>query len=134
MSSMKYEKETNVVNNDFKSLEGGGSYQNTSSLATGLAQRGESRNQPPPLDSSKNDSSNLKEILNISGNKLTLTIAYCISFWNFGICVALFGPTLIDLACQTSSTLSAMSLLYFMQNFCSLLGCFLSGVLVKNRK
>jgi hypothetical protein len=65
--------------------------------------------------------------------KLQLTIIYCVSFWNFGICVALFGPTLLDLACQTSSTLSAMSFLYFMQNFTSLLGCFLSGLLIKKK-
>ncbi len=65
--------------------------------------------------------------------KLHLTIIYCISFWNFGICVALFGPTLLDLACQTSSTLSAMSFLYFMQNFTSLLGCFLSGLIIKKK-
>jgi hypothetical protein len=67
------------------------------------------------------------------GKKLQYTVIYCISFWNFGICVALFGPTLLDLACQTSSTLSAMSMLYFMQNFTSLLGCFLSGLIVKKR-
>lgn len=70
----------------------------------------------------------------ISSKKLPLTIIYCIAFWNFGICVAIFGPTLLDLACQTSSTLSAMSLLYFMQNFTSLLGCFISGLLIKNKK
>lgn len=70
----------------------------------------------------------------ISTKKLPLTIIYCMSFWNFGICVAIFGPTLLDLACQTSSTLSAMSLLYFMQNFTSLLGCFVSGMCIKNKK
>lgn len=36
------------------------------------------------------------------GQKSLLTFIYCISFWNFGVCVAIFGPTLLDLACQTS--------------------------------
>jgi hypothetical protein len=30
-------------------------------------------------------------------NKKLLTFIYCLTFWNFGICVALFGPTLLDL-------------------------------------
>lgn len=43
----------------------------------------------------------IKEIF-AKGQKSFLTFIYCISFWNFGICVAIFGPTLLDLACQTS--------------------------------
>ncbi|CAF0884729.1 unnamed protein product [Brachionus calyciflorus] len=76
----------------------------------------------------------ITKFLPVSPKKLPLTAIYCISFWNFGICVAIFGPTLLDLACQTSSTLSAMSFLYFLQNFSSLIGCFLSGILVKRKK
>jgi hypothetical protein len=38
----------------------------------------------------------------MKSQKTLLTFIYCISFWNFGICVAIFGPTLLDLACQTS--------------------------------
>jgi hypothetical protein len=38
----------------------------------------------------------------MKSQKSLLTFIYCISFWNFGICVAIFGPTLLDLACQTS--------------------------------
>ena len=71
----------------------------------------------------------LKEV-----NKKLLTFIYCLTFWNFGICVAIFGPTLLDLACQTSSTLSAMSLLNFMQNFTSLIGVFVSGIFLKNKR
>jgi hypothetical protein len=81
-------------------------------------------------NTSNNDENNNNKI---GVRKLQLTIIYCISFWNFGIGVALFGPTLLDLACQTSSTLSAMSFLYFMQNFTSLLGCFLSGLIIKKK-
>ena len=76
----------------------------------------------------------LSKFFPTTGKKVPLTVIYCITFWNFGICVAIFGPTLLDSACQTSSTLSAMSLLYFMQNFTSLLGCFVSGLIIKNYK
>lgn len=67
-------------------------------------------------------------------NKKILTLIYCIIFWNFGLCVAIFGPTLLDLACQTSSTLSAMSILYFLQNFTSLIGVFVSGMILKKKR
>lgn len=76
----------------------------------------------------------IQQVLLKYGKKLPLTFIYCLTFWNFGICVAIFGPTLLDLACQTSSTLSAMSFLYFMQNFTALVGCFVSGVLIKQKK
>ncbi len=69
-----------------------------------------------------------------STNKIPLTIIYCMVFWNFGICVALFGPTLLDLACQTGSTLTAITWLYFVQNFTSLIGCIVSGLLIKHSK
>ncbi len=67
-------------------------------------------------------------------SKKILTIIYCLVFWNFGLCVAIFGPTLLDLACRTSSSLSAMSMLYFMQNFTSLIGVFMSGLFLKKKK
>lgn len=66
-------------------------------------------------------------------SKKILTFIYCLVFWNFGLCVAIFGPTLLDLACQTSSSLSAMSMLLFMQNFTSLIGVFVSGVILKRK-
>lgn len=69
-----------------------------------------------------------------SSSKRYLTYIYCLVFWNFGLCVAIFGPTLLDLACQTSSSLSAMSILYFMQNFTSLIGVFVSGVVLRNNR
>ena len=75
----------------------------------------------------------LKNNFQVTTTKVPLTFIYCIVFWNFGICVALFGPTLLDLACRTSSTISAMSALYFIQNLSSLVGCYLSGVILKNK-
>ncbi len=81
------------------------------------------------------NSDTAKAASNASPNsKKILTLIYCLVFWNFGLCVAIFGPTLLDLACKTSSSLSAMSMLYFMQNFTSLIGVFLSGVLLKKKK
>ena len=72
-----------------------------------------------------------KRIITISKGKLPLTVLYCMVFWNFGICVALFGPTLLDLACQTNTSLTMISWLYFLQNFASLFGCFISGIIIK---
>ncbi|RNA39544.1 Major facilitator superfamily domain-containing 4 [Brachionus plicatilis] len=72
-------------------------------------------------------------IFSLTKKKIPLNAIYFICFWNFGICVAIFGSTLLDLACQTSSSLSSMSFLYFLQNFMSLVGCFFSGMLVKKR-
>jgi hypothetical protein len=86
------------------------------------------------INNNNNKSINKDGQLSTEISKKILTFIYCLTFWNFGICVALFGPTLLDLACQTSSTLSAMSILYFMQNFTSLIGVFVSGILLKKRR
>lgn len=67
-------------------------------------------------------------------SKRFLTFVYCLIFWNFGICVAIFGPTLLDLACRTSSFLGTMSAVYFMQNLAALIGVLLSGILLKNQR
>jgi hypothetical protein len=77
---------------------------------------------------------NIRQIFILSKTKLPLTIIYCMVFWNFGICVALFGPTLLDLACQTSSSMTAVSWLYFLQNFTSLIGCLVSSLIIKQNK
>lgn len=118
-----------MESNDGTSYFGNDGYQN-SAVAI--------QSQQQPFNNNTAGNSNAKAaalgLFNISKKKLLLTIVYCISFWNFGICVAIFGPTLLDLACQTSSSLSAMTVLYFFQNFTSLLGCLLSGYLVKNKK
>lgn len=116
-----------MESNDERSYFGNDGYQNSAAV----------QSQQQPFNNNTAGNSNAKATLglfNISKKKLLLTIVYCISFWNFGICVAIFGPTLLDLACQTSSSLSAMTVLYFFQNFTSLLGCLLSGYLVKNKK
>lgn len=82
----------------------------------------------------KQQSSSDNNFLSFTNKKYHLTVTYFFCFWNFGICIAIFGSTLLDLACQTSSSLSSMTFLYFLQNFMSLIGCFLSGILVNNKK
>lgn len=57
------------------------------------------------IDEGSNTNNNKQSFLNkifMKSQKTLLTFIYCITFWNFGICVAIFGPTLLDLACQTS--------------------------------
>lgn len=90
------------------------------------------------INETSNDGSEKRSLFNIlkstSTNKIPLTVIYCMVFWNFGICVALFGPTLLDLACQTGTSLTAISWLYFIQNFTSLIGCIASGLLIKHAR
>ena len=116
-----------MESNDETSYFGNDGYQNSAAVQSQQPFNNNAAANPNPNKSALG-------LFNISKKKLLLTIVYCISFWNFGICVAIFGPTLLDLACQTSSSLSAMTVLYFFQNFTSLLGCLLSGYLVKNKK
>jgi hypothetical protein len=104
------------------------SYQNELSDKKPISEFAENTSHGQPMNNQ------IQQVLLKYGKKLPLTFIYCLTFWNFGICVAIFGPTLLDLACQTSSTLSAMSFLYFMQNFTALIGCFVSGVLIKQKK
>lgn len=80
------------------------------------------------------DYNSYKNFFNFTNKKLRLTLAYFLCFWNFGISIAIFGSTLLDFACKTSSSLSSMTFLYFLQNFMSLIGCFLSGILVNSKK
>jgi hypothetical protein len=74
------------------------------------------------------------KLFQTSRQKVPLTILYCMVFWNFGICVAIFGPTLLDLACLTGSSLTTLSWLYLIQNSMSLVGCLTSGVILRYDK
>uniref|UniRef100_A0A8C5K0F6 Major facilitator superfamily domain containing 4A n=1 Tax=Jaculus jaculus TaxID=51337 RepID=A0A8C5K0F6_JACJA len=49
-------------------------------------------------------------------------------FFSFGLCIAFLGPTLLDLRCQTHSSLPQISWVFFSQQFCLLLGSALGGV------
>ncbi|ELK03317.1 major facilitator superfamily domain-containing protein 4A isoform X2 [Pteropus alecto] len=56
------------------------------------------------------------------------TLTYWSVFFSFGLCIAFLGPTLLDLRCQTHSSLSQISWVFFSQQLCLLLGSALGGV------
>ncbi|XP_006834144.1 PREDICTED: major facilitator superfamily domain-containing protein 4 [Chrysochloris asiatica] len=56
------------------------------------------------------------------------TLTYWSVFFSFGLCIAFLGPTLLDLRCQTHSSLSQISWVFFSQQFCLLLGSAFGGV------
>lgn len=56
------------------------------------------------------------------------TLTYWSVFFSFGLCIAFLGPTLLDLRCQTRSSLPEISWVLFSQQLCLLLGSALGGV------
>ncbi|XP_078054014.1 major facilitator superfamily domain-containing protein 4A isoform X1 [Mustelus asterias] len=58
---------------------------------------------------------------------LTLWSAFC----SFGLCMAFLGPTLLDLRCQTHSSLQQITWVFFAQNFCVLVGTIIGGAFKK---
>ncbi|XP_040118906.1 major facilitator superfamily domain-containing protein 4A isoform X1 [Oryx dammah] len=56
------------------------------------------------------------------------TLTYWSVFFSFGMCIAFLGPTLLDLRCQTRSSLPEISWVLFSQQLCLLLGSALGGV------
>ncbi|XP_072134843.1 major facilitator superfamily domain-containing protein 4A isoform X1 [Mobula birostris] len=58
---------------------------------------------------------------------ITLWSAFC----SFGLCMAFLGPTLLDLRCQTHSSLKQITWVFFAQNFCVLVGTIIGGVFKK---
>lgn len=58
---------------------------------------------------------------------LTLWSAFC----SFGLCMAFLGPTLLDLRCQTRSSLKQITWVFFAQNFCVLVGTIIGGLFKK---
>ena len=63
-------------------------------------------------------------------DNLQATVTYCSVFWSFGMCVALLGPTLLDLGCQTGSSVAEMSWAFLSQSLSTLIGSMLGGILV----
>ncbi len=59
------------------------------------------------------------------------TVVCCAAFWSFGMCVAFLGPTLLDLGCQTDSTMADISWVFMVQLLCGLIGSIIAGVLAK---
>ncbi|XP_028849382.1 major facilitator superfamily domain-containing protein 4B [Denticeps clupeoides] len=59
------------------------------------------------------------------------TLTYWSVFFSFGLCIAFLGPTILDLKCQTQSTLQEITWVFFSQQFCLLLGSSVAGVFKK---
>ncbi|KYO21633.1 major facilitator superfamily domain-containing protein 4A isoform X1 [Alligator mississippiensis] len=62
------------------------------------------------------------------GGHLQPTLTYWSVFFSFGLCLAFLGPTLLDLRCQTHSSLPQLTWVFFSQQFCLLLGSCLGGL------
>lgn len=56
------------------------------------------------------------------------TVTFWIVFFSFGLCIAFLGPTILDLRCQTHSTLQQITWVFFSQQFFLLLGSSLGGL------
>ncbi|XP_037333881.2 major facilitator superfamily domain-containing protein 4B [Pungitius pungitius] len=59
------------------------------------------------------------------------TLTYWSVFFSFGLCIAFLGPTILDLQCQTDSTLGQITWVFFAQQFCLLIGSSIAGIFKK---
>ncbi|XP_076840407.1 major facilitator superfamily domain-containing protein 4B isoform X1 [Brachyhypopomus gauderio] len=59
------------------------------------------------------------------------TLTYWSVFFSFGLCIAFLGPTILDLKCQTNSTLQDITWLFFSQQLCLLVGSSVGGIFKK---
>ncbi|XP_072522110.1 major facilitator superfamily domain-containing protein 4A [Salminus brasiliensis] len=60
------------------------------------------------------------------------TLTYWSGFFSFGLCLALLGPTVLDLRCQTQATLQGITLVFFAQQFCLFVGSSVGGFFSKS--
>uniref|UniRef100_A0A8C5LQ64 Major facilitator superfamily domain containing 4A n=1 Tax=Leptobrachium leishanense TaxID=445787 RepID=A0A8C5LQ64_9ANUR len=75
-----------------------------------------------------------ERLLSIFRKNLQPTLTYWSVFFSFGLCIAFLGPTLLDLRCQTHSSLQEITWVFFSQQFCILVGSCLAGVFKKTLK
>ncbi|XP_030634141.1 major facilitator superfamily domain-containing protein 4A [Chanos chanos] len=59
------------------------------------------------------------------------TLTYWSVFFSFGLCIAFLGPTILDLRCQTQSTLQEITLVFFSQQFFMFIGSTVGGFFSK---
>ncbi|XP_073722197.1 major facilitator superfamily domain-containing protein 4A-like [Misgurnus anguillicaudatus] len=59
------------------------------------------------------------------------TLTYWSVFFSFGLCLAFLGPTILDLRCQTQSTLQEITLVFFSQQFFLFIGSTIGGFFSK---
>ncbi|KAM4795065.1 major facilitator superfamily domain-containing protein 4A [Rhinophrynus dorsalis] len=75
-----------------------------------------------------------ERLLGLFKSNLQSTLTYWSVFFSFGLCLAFLGPTLLDLRCQTHSSLQDITWVFFSQQFCLLVGSSLGGVFKKSAK
>ncbi|KAK2862622.1 hypothetical protein Q5P01_002155 [Channa striata] len=59
------------------------------------------------------------------------TLTYWSVFFSFGLCIAFLGPTILDLRCQTQSTLQQITMVFFSQQFFLMVGSSVGGLFRK---
>ncbi|XP_069489254.1 major facilitator superfamily domain-containing protein 4A [Ambystoma mexicanum] len=69
-----------------------------------------------------------ERIVGLFRKNLQPTLTYWSVFFSFGLCIAFLGPTLLDLRCQTQSSLQDITWVFFAQQSCLLLGTALGGL------
>ncbi|KAL2090865.1 hypothetical protein ACEWY4_013128 [Coilia grayii] len=62
------------------------------------------------------------------------TLTYWSVFFSFGLCVAFLGPTILDLRCQTQSSLQEITWVFFSQQLFLFLGSSIGGLFSKSLK
>uniref|UniRef100_A0A6Q2ZIT6 Major facilitator superfamily (MFS) profile domain-containing protein n=1 Tax=Esox lucius TaxID=8010 RepID=A0A6Q2ZIT6_ESOLU len=72
-----------------------------------------------------------ERILTLFKRNFHHTCTYWSVFFSFGLCIAFLGPTILDLQCQTQSTLSQITWVFFSQQLCLLIGSSIGGVFKK---
>ncbi|XP_030077413.1 major facilitator superfamily domain-containing protein 4A [Microcaecilia unicolor] len=75
-----------------------------------------------------------ERVVTLFKRNLQPTLTYWSVFFSFGLCIAFLGPTLLDLRCQTQSSLQQITWVFFSQQFCLLLGSCLGGVFKRTLK
>ncbi|KAM4588347.1 major facilitator superfamily domain-containing protein 4A [Odontesthes bonariensis] len=63
---------------------------------------------------------------------LRQTLTFWSVFFSFGLCIAFLGPTVLDLRCQTKSTLQQITWVFFSQQFFLLVGSSMGGLFNKS--
>ncbi|KAF4096820.1 major facilitator superfamily domain-containing protein 4B [Onychostoma macrolepis] len=72
-----------------------------------------------------------ERILTLFRRNCQHTLTYWSVFFSFGLSIAFLGPTILDLKCQTGSTLQEITWVFFSQQFCLLIGSSIGGVFTK---
>ncbi|KAG7472639.1 hypothetical protein MATL_G00110910 [Megalops atlanticus] len=72
-----------------------------------------------------------ERILTLFKRNFQHTLTYWSVFFSFGLCIAFLGPTILDLRCQTQSTLQEITWVFFSQQFCLLIGSSIGGAFKK---